>query len=192
MPSGPAAIPLPPIPESVESLAWLERLAEARADDLLDGGTIDPNNPQQMMTAATEIAGEYAALWSQRAARLAQEPLPRDQAAPAALPDVEDILLDVMSDAEKVGRLAKLAGTLRYALEVHDESLSGETLGQMERIGRHLPPSYRLAELLAAGRRPDATGARLLELHIQRCYKLAAEEYGELERLDREIAELSA
>ena len=192
MPSGPATIPLPPIPETVESLAWLERLADARADDLLDGGTLDPNNPQQMMVATTEIAGEYAALWTEWAARLVAEPQPIRSQEQAALPDVEDLFLSVMSDAEKVSRLAKLAGTLRFAVEVRDEHLTAETLAQMERIGRQLPDSYRLDDLLAAGRRSDATGARLFQLHIERCYKLAAGEYGELERLDREIAELGA
>lgn len=192
MPSGPAAIPLPPIPEPVESLAWLERLADARDDDLLDGGALDPTDPQRMMMAATTIAGEYAALWSERAARLAAELRPLEDTQQAALPDVEDILLGVMSDAEKVSRLAKLAGTLRYAVEMGDEHLTADTVGQMERIGRQLPESYRLAELLEAGRRSDAAGARLFALHVERCYKLAAEEYADLERLDREIAALGA
>jgi len=193
MPSGPTALPLPPIPESVESIAWLECLADARDDDLLDGGTIDTSNPQQMMTAATELAGEYAELWAGRAVQLSQNSFSgREETRPAALPDVEDLLVSVMSDAEKVSRLAKLAGTLRYAVEVRDEPLSVETIGQMERIGRHLPDSYRLPELLAAARRPDAIGGRLLQLHVERCYKLATEEYSELERLDRQIAELAS
>jgi hypothetical protein len=45
--------------------------------------------------------------------------------------------------------------------------------------------------LLAAARHPDASGGRLLELYVERCYKLAAESYTDLERLDREIAELT-
>jgi hypothetical protein len=191
VPSGPTAVPLPPVPELVESLAWLERLAEARHDDLLDGGSLDPNNPQQMMVATTELASEYASLWSQHAEHL-KEALPAEiKNQPSALPDVDELLISVMSDSEKVGRLAKLAGTLRYSVETSDEDLGSETVAEMERIGRHLPASYQLSELLAAGRRPDASGGRLLELYIERCYKLAAQDYVELERLDREIAELS-
>jgi hypothetical protein len=189
VPTGPTALPLPPVPEPVESLAWLRRLAEARDDDLLDGGSIDPANPQQMMMATSELAGEYASLWSERAARLVEE-TPATRAEPAALPDVEELLLSVMSDQEKVSRLAKLAGTLRYAVEVADERLAAETVAEMERVGRQLPASYRLDDLLAAARRPDASGSRLLELYVERCYKLAAESYDELERLDRAIAEL--
>src|SRR5215212_10134374 len=109
MPSGPAAIPLPPIPEQVEGLAWVERMADARDDDLLDGGALDASDPQQMMMLASAIAGEYAALWTERAARLAREAPSLAEDEPPALPDVEDILLSVMSDAERVSRLAKLA-----------------------------------------------------------------------------------
>jgi hypothetical protein len=192
MPSGPTALPLPPIPEPVESLAWLERLAEARHDDLLDGGRLDPANPQQMMLTTTELAADYAALWTEHARRLAESPLelgPDDE--PAALPDVEDLLLSVMSDAEKVNRLAKLSGTIRYAVEVSDQQLVTDTLMEMQRIGRHLPESYRLAELLASARQEGSLGARLLELYVERCYKLAAEQYGELDRLDRQIDALT-
>jgi hypothetical protein len=189
VPSGPTALPLPPIPEPVQSLSWLERLAEARDDDLLDGGRMDPANPQQMMITTTELASEYAALWVGRASRLAEEPAPIE--AQAQLPDVDELLLSVMSDPEKVGRLAKLAGTLGYAVEVQDHALADETLAEMERVGRQLPPSYRTAELIAAAHHRDPSGAHLLQLYVERCYKLAAEDYHELERLDREIAELN-
>src|SRR5438105_15899271 len=110
-PSGPTALPLPPVPEPVQSLAWLERLAEARDDDLLDGGSVDPALPQQMMLRTTELAAEYAAMWTERASRLAAEPRPVDEPTAASLPDVDELLFSVMSDQEKVGRLAKLAGT---------------------------------------------------------------------------------
>lgn len=188
-PSGPTALPLPPVPEPVESVDWLERLAQVRNDDLLDGGQVDASSPQQMMIATTELAAEYATLWAEYAASFFETP-PVGEEAPAALPDVDDLLVSVMNDSEKVGRLAKLAGTLRYAVEVSDNRLADETVAQMERVGRQLPESYRLSDLLAAARRPDEAGGRLLELYLERCYKLAAENYGELERLDREITKL--
>jgi hypothetical protein len=192
MPSGPSALPLPPVPEEVPSLDWLRRLAEARDDDLLDGGSIDPNSPHQMMLMMTELAADYAGLWSSHAERLTTEPIPAPESTTTALPDVDDLLLSVMSDAERISRLARLAGTIRYAVDVADHRLVDETAAEMDRIGRHLPDSYRLGELLDAARRPGPTGSRLLQLHIERCYKLAAEEYGELDGLDREIARLAA
>ena len=186
IPAGPAALPLPPIPETVDSVEWLERLAEARDDDLLDGGRVDGSSPQQLMLVTAEIAAEYANLCTERAARRAERPAAEPE--PAALPDVDELLLSVASDAEKVGRLAKLAGTLRYAVQVPDQYLADDTASQIDRLGRHLPDSYRVADLLAAARQPGPTGDRLLSLYVERCYKLAAEDYAELERLDREIA----
>jgi hypothetical protein len=190
-PSGPTALPLPPVPEPVESLDWLDRLAQIRKDDLLDGGQVDATSPQQMMMATTELAAEYAALWADHAASLTETTAAAEESQPAALPDVDDLLVSVMNNNEKVGRLAKLAGTLRYAVEGGDSELAAETVAQMERVGRHLPESYSTADLLAAARRPDEAGGRLLQLYLERCFKLAAENYGELERLDREIAALS-
>jgi hypothetical protein len=186
IPSGPTALPLPPVPEPVASFEWVERLAEARSDDLLDGGRIDASDPQSMMLVTTELAAEYAALWQDYARKIEQSP-PQLDHEPAALPDVDELLLSVMSDAERVGKLAKLAGTLRYAVDGRDAPLARETRLEMERIARHLPSSYRVVDLLAAAERADSLGERLLELHLERCYKLAAEDYAALERLDREI-----
>jgi hypothetical protein len=187
MPSGPTAMPLPPIPEPVASLTWLTRLAEARDDDLIDGGQVDANAPQSMLMVTSELAGRYAALWADYAARLDRSEPDADVGEPAALPDVDALLMSVLSDTERVARLAKLAGTLRYALEVADNELRDETVAGMERIGSHLPTSYRFNALLAAGRKPDPASGQLLQLYVERAYKLAAEEYHEVERLDREI-----
>lgn len=192
VPSGPTALPLPPIPEPVESLEWLERLAEARHDDLLDGGQVDASNPQQLIFTMTELASEYAALWTDYAARLAAEPRPEQELAAGALTDVDDLLLSLMNDSEKVSRVARLAGTLRYAVEVADTRLEHETAGEMERIGRQLSDTYRVAELVAAARRPDQEGEHLLTLFVDRAYKLASEDYVELKRIDREIDRLTA
>ena len=169
------------------SLAWLTRLAEARDDDLIDGGQVNANAPQSMLMVTSELAGRYAALWADYAARLERSEPAADSGEPAALPDVDALLMSVLSDTERVARLAKLSGTLRYALEVADHELLDETVAGMERIGSRLPASYRFNALLAAGRQPDPASGQLLQLYVERAYKLAAEEYHEVERLDREI-----
>jgi hypothetical protein len=144
-----------------------------------------------MMLAAADVAAEYARLWTDFAGRLPDKPAsPNEPVAPQPLPDVDAILLSVMVDAEKVSRLAKLAGTLRYASEGGDGQLVAETVGQMERVGGYLDERYRVAGLITAARRPDETGAKLLELYIQRCYRLAAKEQTEVEQLDRQIEAL--
>jgi len=59
--SGPAAYPLPPVPEKFEAgLEALERLAELRSDDLLDGGTLRMNDPLYALQPVAEIGSQYA------------------------------------------------------------------------------------------------------------------------------------
>lgn len=187
VPSGPTAMPLPPVPEPVESLDWLLRLAAAREDDVIDGGTLDPSSPQQMIMRTSELASEYAALWAEYASRLPEEATAEE--SPTALPDVDDLLLSILSDSEKISRIARLAGTLRYAVEAGDAVLAQDAERDILRIGRHLAPAYRIDDVLAAARHRSPEGRKLLELYLDRCYKLAAEDYAALERLDREIAE---
>jgi hypothetical protein len=191
--SGPAAYPLPPMPEKVENgLAWLERLASIRNDDLLDGGTLRVAEPWQALHPVSDIGTQYAescaAFFESSAAR---EPIEAAEPAPAALgTDVEDLLLQVMPDREKVGRLARLTGTLRYAVEGGDQRQVEETVGEMGRVARHLGDKYRLGELIQAARSTEPRAGQLAQLYVERCYKLAEEDYAALADLDRRIDEL--
>jgi hypothetical protein len=187
LPSGPQVFPLPPIPEKVESLAWVEALAASREDDLVHCGSADPMDVQQLLTLMTEVAGEYGKLYENRAPLDVGSPTPAVDDGSSPSVDVDELFMSVMNDAEKVGRLAKLTGTVRYAVEGNDQALLTETVLEMERIGRHLPFRYKVAELITAARDPDSRSGRLAELLLQRCYKLAAEEYDALKVLDAEI-----
>ena len=186
IPTGPSAFPLPPFPERVESMAWVEETATVRGDDLIDGGAVDVSDMQRLLMLMTEVAGEYARLYESRAPG---EPEPEPNREPAALPsvDVDELLLSVMTDTEKVEKLARLTGTVRYAVEGNDGALLDETVQEMERVGRQLGERYRVAELIQAARDPGQQAGRLAELLLQRCFKLAAEEYDALAALDREI-----
>jgi hypothetical protein len=189
-PLGSMAYPLPPIPEKVEGgLAALERLAEVRGDDLLDGGTVRVTDPWQVMHPVAEIGREYAERYAEyvATASAASEPAP---SLPAV--DVDELLLQVMPDREKVGRLARLAGTLRYALEGGDERLVRETVARMESIGRYLGEKYRSRELIAAARSAAPRAAQLAQLYVERCYRLADEDYAALADLDQRIARLQS
>jgi hypothetical protein len=189
---GPSAFPLPPIPEAVPSLEQLRALASARDDDMIDGGTLDPRDLGRAMAMVSEIAGEYTQA-HQRVMESAAESAPAEEAA-QALPmlDPDDILLDVLTDVEKVGRLAKLTGTLRYAVGGSDEALSRETLDSMRRVGRRLPDHYRVEELLIAALSRDADADQLVGLYVERCYRLAREELESIAALDERISTMRA
>jgi hypothetical protein len=185
---GPSAFPLPPIPESVPSLEYLRALANARDDDMIDGGTLDPKDLGRAMAMVSDIAGEYTRAHALLVENLA-EAAP-DEEARGSLPllDPDDILLDVLTDVEKVGRLAKLTGTLRYAVGGADDALSRETVDSMRRVGRRLPEHYRVEELLSAAQSRDAEADQLVGLYVERCYRLAREELESIASLDERIS----
>jgi hypothetical protein len=194
--SVPSAYPLPPVPEKFEGgLAALERLAELRSDDLIDGGTLRMSDPLYALQPVTDIGSQYA---ERCTAYLAEHPLD----APAtpeivaghsvADVDVDELLLQVMPDREKVGRLARLTGTLRYAIDGGDARLLDETVAEMERVTRHLSDKYRPAELIEAARSSSTRSAELAELFVERCYKLVDEDYAALADIDRRIEALKA
>jgi hypothetical protein len=187
LPSGPQVFPLPPIPEKVESMAWVEALAAAREDDLVNCGAVDPMDIQRLLSLMTDVAGEYGKLYENRAPLEDTPPSGSQDDSPVGSVDVDELFMSLMSDSEKVGRLAKMTGTVRYAAEGNDRALLEETVQEMERVGRHLAFRYKVAELIEAARDPLPKGGRLAELLLQRCYKLAAEEYDALKALDAEI-----
>lgn len=187
--SGPAAYPLPPVPEKIEGgLDWLERVANLRGDDLLDGGTLRMSDPLYALQPVSDVGTQYA----EACARFVASDAVPDLEAPSNVSssDVDELLMQVMPDSEKVGRLARLTGTLRYAVEGGDARQVAETVGDMERVARHLGDKYRPAELIAAARSSDARGAQLAQLFIERCYRLLEEDYAALAELDTKIEAL--
>jgi hypothetical protein len=189
--SGPAAYPLPPVPEKFDGgVDALEYLADLRGDDVIDGGTLRMSDPLYALQPVTDIGAQYA---ERCASFLASEPSVSSKtsasSAPAGL-DVDDLLLQVMPDREKVGRLARLSGTLRYAIEGGDTRQANETVAEMERVGRQLSDKYHSADLIAAARSPEPRASRLAELYLERCYRLVDEDYAALADLDKRIEEL--
>ncbi|HLH72340.1 MAG TPA: hypothetical protein VKX96_03575 [Chloroflexota bacterium] len=180
------AIPLPPLPETVESLDYIRQLAELRNDDLIDAGSIPANDLARIMSVVGEIAQRYSELYQQHL-----------QAAPREEPSlqlsgstVSDVIYQLMSEQQKLTELAKLAGQLRYAVEGNDTRQIDETTDEILRLGHHLPGSYLVEALIEAIKQPGSTGRQLSALYLDRCYKLASADYGSLGKLDEEIRRL--
>jgi hypothetical protein len=183
-----SAMPLPPIPEEVAGgLALIDRLAELRDDDVVSAGTVDPRALDRLLRVAAEAGQAYVGLYKRWQAIAPTEATPRVEASY----DVDEVLLSLESEHDRIGRLARLVGQLRYALEGGDRRGGDEALAEMERVGRSLPEKYRVAELLAAANRPGDEGARLAQLLLERSYKLCQEEYADVARLEAEIKKLT-
>ena len=179
------AIPLPPLLEPVDSHGELERLAELRGDDLVYGGRLLAGGPEQLLFTAAQAAESYGERYAAYVASAPRVAGPRP-----ALPelDPEEVLLELMSDRDRLSELARRAGQLRYAVEGSDHAGTAEAVQAMQRIGRYLAAKYRVEELIVAARLPGPRGQRLADLYIQRAYKLVAEEFDALPALEAAIA----
>lgn len=181
------AVPLPPVPEAVEGYDYLRRLAELRGDDLIAGGEINPSAPDQLMLAVAEAAESYSEAYRDAVGRV---PIAEPEPSPAL--NVDEVLYELMTESDRLQELVKLVGKLRYGLETSDPDVAREAAGQIEVLGRFLPESYRMSQLLGAARRRSATGARLSDLYIQRAFKLHHQSYADLIDIEDQIRQLEA
>ncbi|MBI2856402.1 MAG: hypothetical protein HYX93_06115 [Chloroflexi bacterium] len=170
----------PPVPEHVEGLSQLRRLAEARDDDLLDGGTCDSSDPMQLLQLVNDMQQEYS--------RLYQGFL--EAQAPVASSTVSDVLYDLMGERDKLGELSKLVGKLRFAAEGSDSHLVRETEEEIQTLGRYLPEHYRISRIIKTAEMPLPVGARLAQLYLERCYKLHEEDYRRVQEVEGEIKQI--
>ncbi|QBD82139.1 hypothetical protein EPA93_41640 [Ktedonosporobacter rubrisoli] len=189
-----SGMPIPPMLEEVNSLEYIKTLAERRDDDLCDIGTVSSRDEGARMQMAAFSSQEYGQLYSSYFSTLKQPVASTaeiEEAAPLDDLDAEELLLQTMSERQKLSELSKLIGTARYALEGRDSALLQDTKRRMQRIAGLLAEKYRGKELVAAAVNPDERGARLAELYLSRAYKLLDEEYAEIPGIERSIRELS-
>ena len=183
-----SAVPLPPVPERVQGIDYLQSLAERRGDDIVFLGTLDASDVQGLLVQVAEAAQEYLSVYT----AYIEAAVEQESAQPALGSSVDDVLFGLMNDRDKLGEMAKLLGKLRYAADGGDEGQVKETTAEMEALGRHLPEKYRAREIVAAGEMTGEKGRLLSELHISRCYKICDEDYLAVEELEGRIREAEA
>ncbi|MQF48736.1 hypothetical protein FIM08_02385 [SAR202 cluster bacterium AC-647-N09_OGT_505m] len=170
----------PPLPEKVESLAHLQNLAETRDDDLIDGGTGDPNDPMELLQVVNELQQEYTRLWEQA---LETHVLPE-------LSTVNEFIYELMGELDKLSELSKLVGKLRFATDGSDSRLIKETEDEISTLARFLPEHYRIPNLVQATEMTAVSADMLAQLYLERCYKLHEEDYRRLQEVEQEIQRL--
>ncbi len=177
----PRPVPLPPVPEEVPGRAYLERLAEARGDDLVYAGSVLDDDVQRLMLETGYAAEAYADRYASYTAGLTLDALPAPEI------DAATVVYSVMSDGQRLAELTKLIGTLRDATERGNVRGADESAREMRALLDTLSPKYRGNHILAAAREPGERGRALCQLLLERAYALQREEYLEVGRLDREI-----
>jgi hypothetical protein len=176
-----ATIPVPPIPEEVPGVEYLEALAVRRNDDLVFAGGTMHSDPMRQMADVSEAAREYSDLYG-------AAPQPEPQARPPEVIDFESARYAQMSEQEHLNELTALIGRLRESLTTGTPDREIER--QIQRLTDQLPAKYRGSDLAAAASIPGERGQRLAELYLERSYKLYNEDYLDLERIDHEISAL--
>ena len=185
-----SAFAFPPAPERLESYETLEKLAAARDDDILFGGTVNPDDGPAAMMSLNELVQGYAEIYASVA--------PEAGAAEDSAEEQEDgvgvneVLYGLMSDSDKLAELTKLVGRLRFALEGSDEGQMSEAEEDIALLASHLPENNNIPLLVEAVKSTGQTGADLAELYLQRCFHLVQEKYAKLGEVEAKIKDLEA
>ena len=190
-------MPIPPMLEEASSMEYLQRLVDLRNDDFCDLGTVSPGDEGSRVQMAILACQEYGELYSAYIAAAGQLSQSSSTPSGASLDapsldnlDADELLIQAMSDRQKLTELGKLVGMVRYAVEGHDTLLVQDTKRKMQRIANKLAEKYRGSDLVTSAVDPRARGAQLAELYLSRAFKLLDEEYADIPAIERSIREL--
>jgi len=181
------AFALPPAPERVSNFSDLTRVAEARGDDLVFGGHGSLDNPADLLNDVGEIIGEYTRRYQEWTGQAAPEPA--GQVEEEAVAEVDDIVYELMSEADRLTELTGMTGRLRYAVEGGDTATASDAEERIRAIARHMPPNRRAERLIELASDPSPKAAHLAQLYLERAYGLLREDYLRVKTLDERIAE---
>ena len=186
-----SAFAFPPMPEEAGGQSQLDSLAAARGDDLLFGGDIATEQVQEMLLRVNDVVQQYAERYQSYIGEAAQ---PEELATPEALGghSVNEVLFELMSERDRLGELAKLTGRLRFAVEGNDTRQVQEVEDEVRVLSRYMPSRYQIDALLRTAKDPSRSGGDLAQLYLERCYRLADEDYPSLQDIEERIRGLEA
>jgi hypothetical protein len=184
---GMSAFPLPPVAEPVESYEFLTRLAEARSDDLIFGGILNESDIERLIGSCSEAAQDYYGLYSSYIVG----PGPSIATPPSQIM-IPRSAYQSMSEIEKLGELAQLAGKARDAVGRSDKLVIDEAVREIQELAEVMPEKYQISRVAEVAGMPGEKGTRLAELYIDRCYRLYYEEYEKIADIQSRIEELEA
>lgn len=186
-------MPIPPMLEEGSTLDHLQLLAERRDDDLIDLGTINPRDDNARMQLVAQGCQEYGQFYVNYTSTFPRQSFiesPQEEMVPLDDLDTDELLLQTMSEGQRLAELGKLVGVARYAIEGHDTTLLQDTRKRMTGIARLMPEKYRATDLISAASDTSERGSRLAQLYLERGYKLLNEEYADIPDIERTIREL--
>ncbi|MBI4201439.1 MAG: hypothetical protein HY531_04000 [Chloroflexi bacterium] len=181
-----SAFAIPPVPEEVQSYDYLERLTELRGDDLVFGGEVREND----FLEAAQMVNDAVQVYSQHYQRGMEAPAKEGVLGPApAEPSVNEIIFSLTSTRDNLGELSKLLGKLQFAVEMKDPRLMQEAEAEIGTLARYLPDNFWIPRLIEVAKQSLGQGSKLARLYLERCYKLADEDYQGVKAIEQAIKE---
>ena len=190
-PSDLTAFAFPPAPEKLENYQMLGNIADARDDDVLFAGSIDPSDVSHAMSLVNDAVQEYVKAYSEVVGK-SPDFLATDSYDEHKGVGVDEVLYGLMSEGDKLAELTKLISRLRFAVEGSDLNLIKEAEDDIELLKIHLSDNYNITQLIDMVKIGSNSGSKLADLYLQRCYHLVQEEYGKLIEVDAQIKELES
>lgn len=184
-----SAFAFPPIPESVENLPHLKSVAQLRSDDVLYGGSVDTGQTTNLLNAVNEIVQEYGQEYLRCIKMSSPDEVAPNREEPLSL-GVNEVLYELMGDRDRLNELSRLVGKLRFAVEGNDQRQIQEAQDEVQLLAKYLPIQYKIPTLVEAAKTPSRAGGELAHLCLERCYKLADEDYVRLRELEDRIDNL--
>ena len=195
-----SAFAMPPLPEPVDGYQELERLCQLREDDLIYVTSMFSFDLPRMMEAVTEAVQAYSELCARRFGSVAATGVEAIEAVEEAKEQetsedrsyqVNEVLFGLMSESDKLAELAKLLGTLRFAVEGSDSGTIDDVSEEITTLARHLPEGFQVSTLLGVAKDTSQRGSRLAQLYLDRCFRLSAGDFSSVQTLDEEIQSLN-
>ena len=195
-----SAFAMPPLPEPVDGYQELERLCQLREDDLVYVTSMFSFDLPRMMEAVTEAVQAYADLCARRfgsgaaigvEAIEAVEEAKEQETSEDRSYQVNEVLFGLMSESDKLAELAKLLGTLRFAVEGSDSGTIDDVSEEITTLARHLPEGFQVSTLLGVAKDTSQRGSKLAQLYLDRCFRLSAGDFSSVQTLDEEIQSLN-
>ena len=197
-----SAFAMPPVPEEISGHGELERLSDLRGDDLVFASSMFSFDLPRMMEGITDAVQSYSDLCADfydrqgLAGAASAEVLPSSPAQETVTEpednsySVNEVLLGLMSERDKLAELSRLLGKLQFAQEGSDDSMTGEVTEEITALSRHLPEEFQVLNLLAAAREATGRGSRLAQLYLDRCFRLSDGDTATVYSLEAQIEEL--
>ena len=188
-----SAFAFPPAPERLGGRDALDRLAAARNDDVLFGGSINPEDVPSGMMAVNDAVQHYTEIYS-NVVGIDSPPDEQEEqeAEDEGATGVSEVIYGLMSDRDKLNELTKLVSRLRFGIEGADSRTVAEAEQDITVLSRHLPANHGVEQLVQAVKSTDEGSAELADLYVQRCFHLVQEDYASLPRIEARIKDLEA